>query len=332
MTRKLRAGVIGLGNIGFRYSLDRRRTWVSSHLAAYQEHPAFECVAVCDTDQGRVEEARRVVPQAEAFRDWRDMLYTYHLDALSVCVSPEFNETFCLGPLPSIPRVVLFEKPLARDQETGGAMVAALRAQAIEAAVHHYQRWQPPVLRAREIIRSGGVGRMRHAAASWGGGLWSDGIHALDLIRFLGGEFREIQGLQVQAVAGAEDFIVSAYGRLENEAEVWLRAVEKEEAAWFEVDMVASSGRLILSDHGRRLRHYRRGPSLRFSNRKEWHLQEEIRMGPEESHFSLLLDELAAFLTGRRQDLTSSAQDGLEAVRLAGLILESSPRKVLTTL
>ena len=123
MKKTIKVGIIGLGNIGYRYTLDPLRTWVSSHLEAYRQDSEFECVAFCDRDTARLQEAKRFYPSADPFTDWRLMLTRQpSLDLLTICVSPELNYEFCLSSFPSYPKVVVFEKPFCENPELGHLM------------------------------------------------------------------------------------------------------------------------------------------------------------------------------------------------------------------
>ncbi len=71
---KLRIGVIGCGSIA-KYR----------HLPEYAANKAVEIVAVCDIVEERVNEIAKVY-QAKAYTDYKELLKSEQLDAISVCL------------------------------------------------------------------------------------------------------------------------------------------------------------------------------------------------------------------------------------------------------
>ena len=101
---------------------------------------------------------------------------------------------------------VLVEKPLALTLTEGRAMIDAARTAGVQLVVGHSHSFDAPIARAREIIASGAVGRVRMISAlnftdflyrprrpeelrtaSGGGVLFSQGGHQIDIVRLLAG-------------------------------------------------------------------------------------------------------------------------------------------------
>jgi phthalate 4,5-cis-dihydrodiol dehydrogenase len=101
---------------------------------------------------------------------------------------------------------VLVEKPMAITLAECGQMIAAAERAGVCLIVGHSHSFDRPVLRAREIIASGAVGRVRMINAQYytdflyrprrpeeliteqgGGAVLSQGAHQVDIVRLLGG-------------------------------------------------------------------------------------------------------------------------------------------------
>jgi phthalate 4,5-cis-dihydrodiol dehydrogenase len=101
---------------------------------------------------------------------------------------------------------ILVEKPLAITLAEGKAMVAAAKAAGVHMVVGPSHGFDAPILRAREIIASGEVGRLRMIqamnytdflyrprrpeeldSARGGGVVFSQAVHQVDVARLLGG-------------------------------------------------------------------------------------------------------------------------------------------------
>jgi phthalate 4,5-cis-dihydrodiol dehydrogenase len=115
---------------------------------------------------------------------------------------------------------VLVEKPMAITLAECQAMVEAARAAGVKLIVGHSHSFNAPILRARAIIDSGAVGRVRMITAfnftdfmyrprrpeeldtaSGGGVLFSQAAHQIDIVRLLGGGLVQ----SVRAATGAWD-------------------------------------------------------------------------------------------------------------------------------
>ena len=142
MNKKFKAGIIGLGNIGFRYTLDPLRNGISSHVEAYNSHPGFELIACCDIAPGRLNDVKDYCPDLRFYTSWENILTKEDLDVLSICVSPGLNyEVSCSNNFSKL-KAVIFEKPFSKDTATGLKIIDNIRDAEIIAAVNHFRRWQ----------------------------------------------------------------------------------------------------------------------------------------------------------------------------------------------
>lgn len=115
---------------------------------------------------------------------------------------------------------VLIEKPLADSSEAAWAVVAATRRAGVAALVGHHRRYYPAVRQAREIIATGGLGRLVGASVVWAtmksadyfvpewrrapgaGPIMNNLSHEVDLLRFICGEIVEVSTRASHAVRG----------------------------------------------------------------------------------------------------------------------------------
>jgi predicted dehydrogenase len=199
----MRFSIIGCGLIG------RKRA-----LAA---GPDDEITACCDV---RPEAAAAFGKEfsCPSFSDWRAMLDSTASDAVVVAVVNKYARDIASAALES-GRHVLAEKPLGRNAEEAGAIVRAAGGgipkagrPVLKTGFNH--RFHPAVWRAKEISDAGGVGRVFSIRARYGHGgrpgmetewrsskdlcgggeLLDQGVHVIDLIRWFGGDAREVFG------------------------------------------------------------------------------------------------------------------------------------------
>jgi predicted dehydrogenase len=108
---------------------------------------------------------------------------------------------------------IFCEKPLAITSQQAEEMISACRENNVQISVNYTQRFHPVVAKAKEIIEGGMLGKLvsmqvnfninfepgdnfRYKKDMSGGGALRDlGTHCLDIMRYLGGEITEIDGI-----------------------------------------------------------------------------------------------------------------------------------------
>ena len=207
----LRIGLLGFGAMG------RTHTWAVRNLPFFYGKLPFQAVTqgVCTTT---LEKSQRVaaefnIPTATCFED--DLINSPDIDVIDIC-TPNICHYETLKKALAAGKHVLCEKPL---------VVTAAQASEIEVLANQTNRvcgmvfnnrWLSPVLRAKQLVDGGRLGRILHFHASYlhnscidpdrrvgwkqdkeicGGGVLFDlGSHVIDLITHLCGEIKWVSG------------------------------------------------------------------------------------------------------------------------------------------
>ncbi len=206
--RPLRLGLIGCGWVAERF-----------HLPALATLPEIEVAALADVDPSRLDRLADDFRVPDRYPD-ASALIAAEVDAVGVCLPPESQARVGAEVLRS-GRHLMIEKPVALSLEEIDHVIAE-RASTQVAVVGLNLRWHPFARRARHLLRTGGLGRLRSvrtrffsrppdreaeergnpagSTPHWrrspnrGGDTLLDlGIHHFDLLRFLlGAEFEEV--------------------------------------------------------------------------------------------------------------------------------------------
>ena len=213
---KLKVGVIGCGSIA------RRR-----HLLEYEANSNVEIIAVCDVVPERAEEMASQY-NAKAFVDYKDLLATEGLDAVSVCLPNYLHAPVSIDAL-NAGYHVLCEKPMAISKEEAENMIEAAEKNDKKLMIGHNQRFVSSHQKAKELIDSGAIGKIYSFRTTFGhpgpeawsidgreswffdkeqafiGALGDLGVHKSDLIRYLLGEITEVGAfVETNAKEGTE--------------------------------------------------------------------------------------------------------------------------------
>jgi UDP-N-acetylglucosamine 3-dehydrogenase len=191
----IKVGVIGTGAMG------------QNHVRIYSEMENVELAGISDVDQKRVE-AMAAQFKTKAFTDYKKML-AEGLDAVSVVVPTKLHTQVVLDAL-DLGTHILVEKPIADTAENAELMIEAAKKAGKILMVGHIERFNPAVIKLKEIMDSGTLGKIVSISTKRVGpynprirdvGVILDiGVHDIDIISYLYG--KKISS--VYAIAGAD--------------------------------------------------------------------------------------------------------------------------------
>lgn len=210
--KTLRIGVLGFGAMG------RTHTWAVRNLPFFYGTLPFTATtqAVCTT---KMEKSIRIanefdIPFATDNED--DIIKSPDIDIIDIC-TPNIYHFETLKKALASGKHILCEKPLCVSKEQTDEILSLPRKEGQICGMVFNNRYIAPVLRAKELIEEGRLGRILsfHGAylhnsaadvnrvAGWkqdrdicGGGVLFDlGSHVIDLISFLCGKVTEISGM-----------------------------------------------------------------------------------------------------------------------------------------
>ncbi|MCL6429534.1 MAG: Gfo/Idh/MocA family oxidoreductase [Anaerolineae bacterium] len=166
--------------------------WGPKHARNFHELPGSRLAWLCDLCQERLEHVKSLYPEAEATRDYRDILAS-DVDAVVVATPVATHYRLAMEAL-AAGKHVLVEKPLAADLAQAEEMVAEARRQGRLLMVGHTFEYNPAVEAVREIIERGELGRIYYVNAtrvnlgvfqSDINVLWDLAPHDVSILRFI---------------------------------------------------------------------------------------------------------------------------------------------------
>lgn len=315
------AAVIGLGNIGFRFSADRKRKQTWSHAAAYGRCRRTRLAAAADPDPAARAAFARVHPEVPVFADPVRMMEALPIDIVSVC-TPTGSHWPVVSQILGFPvKAVFCEKPLAKDPTDARRIVEGCRRSDVVLAVNYIRRWDPHYRHVRRIIQRGAVGPVQRIHATYSGQLYNIGSHLLDTVNMLW-PARVVALSGFGGVSGGDPDI-SGWLQMEDGA-CLLSATARHRDLLFEIDLFGTEGRIRSLDNGERIELYRFEPSRRYSNYREL-VPVDAAPAPSVDRFVAAVDDICAVMDG---DKTRPECSGAEALAVQSLLLalEASAR------
>lgn len=202
-SRKLRVGVIG-GGFG------------RTHLMAYRVCDNVEVAALCQRTRSAAEDLAKEFHIPQILTDYRELLALKGLDAVSIAAPTYLHKPIAIEAM-NRGIHILCEKPLAMNKEEAAAMLLKAEEKKLAHMTAFNYRFVPAVRRMKELLEEGYVGgRIYHVDGVWFGdkrvepnaslgwryrkefaavGVLGDvGVHLVDLVRWLVGDFKKVCG------------------------------------------------------------------------------------------------------------------------------------------
>lgn len=321
MSQKLRAAIIGIGNIA------------RSHAHGYLASKRFEIVALADVHEPAMErfESEHGL-SSRHYLDARKMLDEEELDAVSICLWTGLHAEMTIAAAARKPRAILCEKPMAIDLGECERMLVACQRNDVKLVIGHQRRFLPAYTRARELIAEGAIGQVELITSIGHDGLPNYCSHQTDMYRYLLGD----------------DECVWAMGNVERKTDRYERGtrIEDRAIANFEfrggaratiyadlspevyqgAKIYGSDGIIQLTTTYLRLLSGSRGhgweheePEGRFHTLAKAGKRFEWREAPAGQ-----ADELADWIEGKREDHRNRGENGYKALEMLMAVYESA--------
>jgi len=203
MDRKISFGIIGCGTIA-RWHADAIRT--------------FNCAELLGVTDSNQESARDFAEKygVKVFGSLENMLSCADIDGVCICTPSGFHASQAMMSAQAGKHIII-EKPMALDLKSADAVIAACEASKVKVAVIAQLRFAPAVRKMKDALDSGLLGKITSADLSmkfhrsqeyydsknwrgtWdldgGGALMNQGIHGIDLLRFMMGPVKIISAM-----------------------------------------------------------------------------------------------------------------------------------------
>jgi len=314
--RRTKMGTVGCG------------LWGSRWLKIFRDSGA-EVVAVCDTDEKRLQEAISKAPAATPFANLQSMLGRNEIEAIYIATPLPTHFQIAKDCLMA-GKHVLVEKPMTVNSEQGLELIRLATEKGLVLMVGHSYIYNRAVKESKGLIDKGEVGSLvyihcslTHSVETWSGKtadsymdvLWDLGPHTISIVSYLAGQ----EPLTI-SVACAPPLLSSSYGPLYNLAVADLRFPDESLATitlnWFDysedrgITLLGNKGVLHCEDLSSRVntkiclkKFSLEGGAIGNVEAKVWQLDVSNTLENECRHFLGCVREGLIPLTGGQQGL-----------------------------
>ena len=150
MDKKLRIGVIGVGQIG------------QVHLDNYKAIPEVEVVAIADVNGAHAQSVADRYGISDVYTDFRELLARTDIQAVDVCLHNNLHMPVSVAALQA-GKHVYCEKPMAGSYCDAELMFQTARAQKLKLSIQLSTLFSPETKATKFLIDQGLLGRLYHA-------------------------------------------------------------------------------------------------------------------------------------------------------------------------
>lgn len=299
---RLRAAIIGCGKIGSEFADDKRIAGIYSHAGAWSVCEGIDLVAVCDADALRARRCAERWGVTHCYTDVGVMLRETRPNLVSVC-TPDATHYEIVGAVIESSGVlgILAEKPLALELPQAKQLVARAGAKDIRLAVNYSRRYSIGHQSLRQRIQSGELGAIQSVAGIYTKGTLHNGTHWFDLARFLIGEIVEVRAFN-RLRESCEDPTLDVRLIFDRGTSGSLIGLDATAYSLFEMDIVATLGRVRIVDSGHWFEKSHVGDSPYYSNYRTL-LPDERESGRMEDSLLHAAQDLLASVHNKREPL-----------------------------
>jgi predicted dehydrogenase len=160
--KELRIGLIGCGFMGRTHSNAYNR--VPNFFPELAYKPVLQ--AVCSRSENKVRAFAEQWGYKSIETDWKKMISRDDIDAIDICTPNDTHAEIAIAAAEA-GKMVLTEKPLARNLAEAREMVEAVEKAGVKNTVWYNYRRLPAVTLAKQIIDSGKLGKIFHYRANF---------------------------------------------------------------------------------------------------------------------------------------------------------------------
>ncbi len=316
MTDRLRAAVIGLGQVAWRFDEEAGRRMVWTHCGAYAAlSDDYVLTGACDSDSDTRAAFAHRYPEVPVADSIDDLMMNARPDVVSIC-TPVASHAVVLDAVlaAGTPAAIWCEKPLADELDTARDMNAACTARQAVLIVSHVRRWAPLWRRFKARLDDDEIGTLRCLRIAMPNRLWSIGSHAIDLLFWLGGAASEIRPTDIPSLAEDGEPARAAVINFRGDGYGILQVTGCKTALMVEAEAIGDRGRLCLREDQQTISFESFVESERYDGYRELANPSLERVAAPEggSPFIEIAREIAGLVRGEREGATCDGHAALE--------------------
>ena len=237
--------LVGLGNIGCKYDLDKPDNIIQTHARAFSLHADFQLIGGVDPNKKNRDEFEDRY-SIRSFNTITDVYKNLLADVVVIasptsCHLDNLKEVLSC----STPDVILMEKPASYTKDQAQQMIALSNNALVPVFVNLIRRIDPSVQKIKSFIDNGIIKMPCKGVVWYSKGLIHNACHFIDLLSWWLGAPNNVEIIDVGRQVNEWDLELDLKIRFADST-VYFLAKKTEEFNYYNIELLARNGRLTI--------------------------------------------------------------------------------------
>lgn len=319
---KIKALIMGLGNIGQLYDMDKPNM-TATHAKAYSQHPAYELVAGIDPDLKKRSLFKRFYKKP-AYASAEIAKNLESVDIVSICVPTPLHLSAVKSALKFKPKVILCEKPIASTLREARKIIRLCHQGKCHLSINYMRRFEPGVRNLKQLIDAKQCGEIRKGVIWYGNGLLNNASHYINLLQFLIGKAKGFSILKKgSSKKNSDPDFVIRFGQ----AEIYFLAFEQNLYTTLHMELWGTKGKISYLNRGAEIYFQMAGKDPRFINHIILKDKKNYIKNDYYYYQWHVLDSLRLSLQGKKKRSLSDAKSAVETLAFVERMMQKVKTK-----
>lgn len=243
--------IVGCGKIGVSFDSPNDNS-IRTHLKSYIDNKECKLVAVCDPNLKKVKQVSSNWKKIKSYTSLEKLLEENSIDVLSICSPTEKHfENFSLACKAGVKKIWL-EKPSAENSNLIEKMIQIKNEFGVNVFVNYFRRYDPSFIELKNELAD--IGNLVSISGLYTKGLRNNGSHLIDLLIWLVGP---IKNQNLTTDFEGMKFPSASFNLSFKNIDANIKSLNYKNFEMFELDIIGSSGRVVINDSGRNIDFYK---------------------------------------------------------------------------
>lgn len=264
--------IIGAGNIGALFEFEKDRPKPASYVGAFLNYYPENKITLIDSDNKKISKILKRYPEIQTKDSITKDVKNNNYDVIVIATPTDTHLDILKDVLKMDNKVIICEKPLSNNLKTANQMISLLKKRKEHFLVNHQRRFFKSFVDARNKIKKGVLGNIVHANAHYSNGLFNNGSHIIDAVRFLlGDEVESVTGFvnKNNKTNPTFDVNVDAILLFNKGTRMVMQSFDNDIYAIHDIHIYGTKGSLHIKDYGYRFKWRKVKKSSYFKDLKE---------------------------------------------------------------
>jgi predicted dehydrogenase len=296
--KKYNAIIIGAGSIGAlkdeKYDSPKTKNILTIAHAMYR-NPDIDLKYIVDVDNDKGQRAAQKW-QCKHITHLDDIIQQ-EIDIVAVCTPTNTHNAVIKNVVKHIkPQIIIAEKPFCSTTREAKEIVRLCHKNDIILVIDYIRRYDTSLPIIHSLVEYSDV---YNVTVQYNRGFIHEACHAVDMMNYWFGDCKSVSVFNKKNIIDRDKTDPAAFICCEHEyATVNYLPVDGREYSIFEIQIMTSKGKILITDHGKRIHYYKTIPEPTYGNYKTLTQKPEIIKTELTTALSNMIDECVKILDG----------------------------------